>query len=421
MHETHVVIIGGGFGGLYAAKALRKSAVRITLIDRRNHHLFQPLLYQVATAGLSGTDIAAPLRRVLSRQRNVRVRLGEVTRIDAPASCVFLGGERLSYDYLVVAIGATNNYFGHADWAPFAPALKSLADALDIRQRVLLAYEAADAEPDPARRRALLTFIVVGGGPTGVELAGALAEIAHHTMARDFRSLDMRECRVMLVEGQSRVLGAFAPDLSLSALSQLTRLGVEVRTGTQVTAIDAGGVTLGGERIPARTVVWAAGIAGEPLARTLEVPLDRAGRVLVEPDLSVPGHRDVFVIGDIAAVVGKDGRPVPGLAPAAIQMGRHAARNLERRRLGEPTEPFAYADKGIMATIGRSKAVLERNRLHLSGFLAWVGWLAVHIFFLIGFRNRFVVLFEWAYAYLTYERSARIILEERDASKVTRP
>jgi len=407
---TRAVVVGGGFAGLAAVRGLARAGLDVTLLDRRNHHLFQPLLYQVATAALSAPDIAAPLRKILRRHRNVSVILGDVTGVDAAARAVILGEERETYDFLVVATGASHSYFGHDDWSAHAPGLKSLDDALTIRSRVLLAYEAAERTDDDQARRACLTFVVVGGGPTGVELAGALAEIARTTLTRNFRRFDPRDARVILLEGEERVLGAYDEGLSESARRQLERLGAEVRTGARVTGVDAGGVEIGAERIAARTVLWAAGVAASPLGRSLGAPLDRAGRVLVEPDLSVPGRPEVFVAGDLAAVT-SDGRAVPGIAPAAIQMGKHAAANVERRIRGEPTRPFRYRDRGMMATIGRSAAIAVIGRLRLTGLPAWLAWLFVHIWFLIGFRNRLAVLLDWGWAYLTYQRSARVILD----------
>ena len=404
-----VVIVGGGFGGLYAARALRKARVQIALVDRRNHHLFQPLLYQVATAALSPANIAVALRRVLRGQQNVEVVLGEATRLDLKARKVVLRDGALDYDYLVVATGATHSYFGHDGWEAFAPGLKTLEDAVEIRRRVLLTYELAERETDPARQAALLTFVVVGAGPTGVELAGALAEIARHVLARDFRHIDPASARVVLVEAGPRVLPAFAPELSAAAQRRLERMGVQVLLGRPVTGIDADGVSMGEGRIVSRCVLWGAGVQASPLAATLGVPLDRAGRVLVEPDLSVPGAPDAFVIGDLAAAKAPDGKPVPGVAPAAIQGGRHVARSIERLLRGEKAEPFRYQDKGSLATIGRAAAVAEIGKLKTEGFFAWVIWLLVHILTLIGFRNRFVVLGEWAAIYLRYERGARLI------------
>jgi NADH:ubiquinone reductase (H+-translocating) len=412
--DPHVVILGGGFGGLAAARALARAPVQITLLDRHNHHLFQPLLYQVATAGLSPAEIASPIRRILSDQRNVTVLLAEATAVDPEAKRVRLTDGDLSYDQLILATGATHSYFGRDDWSIHAPGLKTLDDALEIRHRVLLAFEKAEREEDAERRRQWLTLVVVGGGPTGVEMAGALAEIARHTLPGDFRHIDPTSARVVLVEAGPRVLPAYPADLSESARRQLEALGVHVWTGAAVTAVDAEGVQMGADRLAARTVVWAAGVEASPLARSLNVQLDRAGRVRVEPDLSVPGRPDIFVIGDLAAVE-SDGHAVPGVAPAAIQMGRHAAVNVLRRLRGEPTAAFRYRDKGSLATVGRSRAVAVIGRLKLSGFFAWAAWLFVHIVFLIGFRNRFVVLFTWMWAYLTYERSARLIVGRRES------
>jgi len=412
MAERHIVIVGGGFGGLAAARALAKAPVQVTLLDRHNHHLFQPLLYQVATAGLSPAEIASPIRRILSTQRNVTVLLAEATAVEPEAKRIRLADGDLSYDQLILATGATHSYFGQDDWAIHAPGLKTLDDALEIRRRVLFAFEKAEREVDAERRRQWLTLVVVGGGPTGVEMAGALAEVARHTLPGDFRHIDPKSARVVLVEAGPRVLPAYPPDLSESARRQLEALGVHVWTGAAVTGVDAEGVQMGADRLAARTVVWAAGVEASPLARSLGVQLDRAGRVQVEPDLSIPGRPDIFVIGDLAAVE-SDGRAVPGVAPAAIQMGRHAAANVLRRLRGEPTAAFRYRDKGSLATVGRSRGVAVIGRLKLSGFFAWAAWLFVHIVFLIGFRNRFVVLFTWMWAYLTYERSARLIVGSR--------
>ncbi len=413
--RPHVVIVGGGFAGLWAARALSGAPVRITLLDRGNHHLFQPLLYQVATAGLSAPNIAAPLRQILRRQKNVTVLLGEVAGIDPGEKHVRLAdGRRLAFDHLLLASGATHAYFGHDDWAPHAPGLKTLDDALGIRRRILTAFERAEAEDDPAKRDAWLTFAIVGGGPTGVELAGTLAEIARHTLRGEFRRVDPRQARVLLLEAGPRVLASFPESLSEKARAQLQKLGVEVRTGVPVAAIDDEGVQLGDTRIAARTVLWAAGVAASPLARDLGVPLDRAGRVLVESDLSVPGHPSIFVAGDLAAIQ-CDGKPVPGVAPAAKQMGRHVARAILARLRGSTPAPFRYRDFGNLATIGRMAAVVDLHGLKFSGLLAWWFWLAAHVFFLIGFRNRLVVLIDWAQAYWSYQRSARIILGgERD-------
>ncbi len=411
MHAVpHVVVVGGGFGGLWAARALRDAPVRITLVDRGNHHLFQPLLYQVATAGLSAPNIAAPLRHILRKQKNVTVLLGEVDGIAPGEKQVRLAdGRTLDYDHLLLASGATHAYFGHDDWAAHAPGLKTLDDALEIRRRILTAFERAEAEDDAAKREAWLTFAIVGGGPTGVELAGTLAEIARHTLHGEFRRADPRRARVLLLEAGPRVLSSFPESLSEKARTQLQKLGVEVRTGVPVAAIDGEGVQLGEERIAARTVLWAAGVAASPLARDLDVPLDRAGRVIVQPDLSVPGHPDIFIAGDLASLQ-YAGKSVPGVAPAAKQMGRHVAQAIRARLQGRAPTPFRYRDFGNLATIGRMAAVVDLHGFRFSGLLAWWFWLAAHVFFLIGFRNRMVVMIDWAQAYWSYQRSARIIL-----------
>jgi NADH dehydrogenase len=407
--RPRVVIVGGGFGGLYAARALDGAPVDVTLLDRRNHHTFQPLLYQVATAGLNPADIAVPIRRIVRHQRNVEVLLADVERVVAGERRLLLkGGGALAYDHLILATGATHSYFGHPEWERFAPGLKTIEDALDIRKRVFFAFEAAELEEDPARFAEWLTFVIVGGGPTGVELAGTLAEIARKTVARDFRRIDPTRARILLLEGSPKLLGAYVPGLQAKARAQLERLGVEVRLDARVTGIDADGVLLGDERIWSKTVLWAAGVAASPLAATLGVPLDRAGRVLVEPDLTIPGHPEVYVIGDLAAMT-QDGKPVPGVARAAIDGGRAAARNILRTIAGEPRKPFRYNDQGMLATIGRGAAIADFGRVKLSGFVAWLAWLFIHILFLIGFRNRFLVLFEWATAYVTYDRGARLI------------
>ena len=409
--ERQVVIVGGGFGGLYAARALARAPVEITLIDRRNHHLFQPLLYQVATATLNPGDIALPIRSILRRQKNARVLLGEATDVDVPRRRVLLeDGSALPYDFLILATGATHSYFGHDAWARVAPGLKSLEDAIEIRRRIFLAYEAAERESDPIERRAQMTFLIVGAGPTGVELAGALAEIAHQCLPGDFRSIDPRETRILLVEGLARVLPTYPESLSEKARRRLERLEVEVRTGALVTEMDERGVRLGDERIEARTMIWAAGVAASPLARSLGVPLDRAGRVLVRPDLTIPGRDDVFVIGDLAALE-QEGQLVPGVSPAAMQEARHAAESIRRALRGEPYRPFRYFDKGSFAVIGRGAAVgVALKRLRLAGLLAWLAWLFIHIYFLIGFRNRLLVLFDWTYSYLTFRRGVRLVI-----------
>jgi NADH dehydrogenase len=386
--------------------------VRLTVIDRRNHHLFQPLLYQVATAALNPADIASPIRRILRRQRNASVILGEAASIDTRLKIVQLLDGEVAYDYLIVATGATHSYFGHDEWLGPAPGLKTLEDAVEIRRRVLVAYEAAEREIDPSEVANWMTFVIIGGGPTGVEMAGALAEISRRVLERDFRRIDPSRARIVLIEAGPKVLPAMSPESSVSARRQLERLGVEVITDSPVTAIDDRGVTQGGARLDSRTVIWAAGVAASPIGKTLgaatSVALDRAGRVVVNQDLSVPGADGVFVIGDLAAV-SSDGKPVPGLSPAAIQEGRHAAKNVARLIRGEPTIPFRYWDKGTLATIGKAAAVADIAGLHLSGLIAWLMWLFVHILFLIGFRNRFIVIFEWAWMYVRNDRGARLI------------
>ena len=407
-----VVIVGGGFAGLWAARALANDDVEIVLVDRGNHHLFQPLLYQVATAGLSAPDIAAPLRHILRRQENIEVRMATVTGIDATAKRIVLDdGATLDFDVLLLASGATHAYFGNDQWATHAPGLKTLDDALDLRRKLLLAFERAEAATDPDERAAWLSFAIVGGGPTGVELAGTLAEIARHTLKDEFRNINPASARVRLVEAGPRVLAAFPEDLSAKAKRQLEKLGVEISLGTPVKDISADGYTLGDTFVPARTVVWAAGVAASPLGAMLGVPLDRAGRVQAQPDLSVPGHPDIFVAGDLASLLQTNGRPVPGVAPAAKQMGRYVAQVLRARLAGSAPPPaFAYRDYGNLATIGRMAAVVDLGKLKFSGLLAWWFWLVMHVFFLIGFRNRLVVLLNWFWAYWSYQRAARIIL-----------
>ena len=409
----HVVIVGCGFGGLFAARALARAPVRVTVLDRTNHHLFQPLLYQVATAGLSAPAVAAPIRHILADQENTTVIYGDATRIDIARRAVVLeDGEEIAYDRLIVATGAANSYFGHDAWAAHAPSLKTLEDAYEIRRRVLLAYERAERETDAAKRAAWLTFVVIGGGATGVELAGSFAEIARHTLRGEFRHFDPRNARVVLVEGAARVLQSYPESLSERARRQLERLGVTVWLGRQVTGIDAEGAQLGADRLAAKTVVWAAGVAASPLGATLGVPLDRAGRVMVGEDLAVAGHPEVMVIGDLAALPWHT-PPVPGIAPAAKQMGRQAALNIINDLKNRKTKPFRYKDVGMLATIGRNSAVAVLGRLHLSGYPAWLLWLLAHIYFLIGFRNRIVVLIDWAWAYWTFERNARIVIQDR--------
>ena len=409
----HVVIVGGGFGGLTAARALRKVPVRVTVIDRTNHHLFQPLLYQVAMAGLSPADIAAPIRSILRKQKNVNVLLDEVTSVDLAHNTLQLQDETLTYDYLILATGGRTSYFGHDDWEKFAPGLKDLDDAVEIRRRVLLAFEDAEKEQDPEKKKELLTFVVVGGGPTGVELAGAIAELSRFVLAKDFREINPRAAQIILLEGGPRILPSFAEDLSASAQKQLEELGVTVRVNAQVTKIDDKGVYLGNEMIKAAVLIWGAGVQATSLTKTLGVPLDKAGRVIIEPDLTIPGHKNVFAIGDMALFLHQTGKPLPGVSPVAIQMGAGVVRNIKNALAGKPYETFSYFDKGSMATIGRSAAIAEIRKLHLSGFLAWMAWLLVHIFFLIGFRNRFAVLFNWAWSYFTYQRGARLITGRR--------
>ena len=410
-----VVIIGGGFGGLYAARALRKAPVDITLIDRRNYHLFQPLLYQVATATLNPSDIAYPIRSVLRRQANATVLLAEAIAVDVAAKKVILRDGETAYDQLIVAAGATHSYFGHNEWEGVAPGLKTIEDALVVRRRVLYAFEAAEREPDADKRRAWLTFVIVGGGATGVEVAGALAEVARQTLARDFRHIDPTQARIILVEGSGKILAAYPDPLQQKAIRQLESLGVEVRINAAVSHIDASGALIdtkeGTTQLAARTVLWAAGVTASPIGKTLGGPIDRAGRVQVTPQLTLPGHDEVFVIGDLATIT-ENGKPIPGVAPAAIQGGQHAARQIVRVLAGKPLEPFHYFDKGSLATIGRSRAVAQFGRLQLSGLVAWWAWLMIHILLLIGFRNRAVILIEWAWAYLTFQRGARLITGE---------
>jgi NADH dehydrogenase len=408
--EPHVLIVGCGFGGLFAARALAGAPVRVTVLDRTNHHLFQPLLYQVATAGLSAPAVAAPIRHILASQDNATVIYGDAQRIDPARRAVVLdGGDEIAYDQLIVATGAANNYFGHDDWAAHAPSLKTLEDAYEIRRRVLLAFERAERETDTAKRAAWLTFVVIGGGATGVELAGAFAEIARHTLRGEFRRFDPRNARVVLVEGGERVLPAYPPALSERARVQLERLGVTVWLGKTVTGIDAESVQMGADRLAAKTTVWAAGVAASPLGASLGVPLDGAGRVIVGEDLSIPGHPEVTVIGDLAALPWHS-PPVPGIAPAAKQMGKLVARNTVLSIQNKKTKAFRYKDVGMLATIGMNSAVASVGRLQLSGYPAWLLWLVAHIYFLIGFRNRIVVLIDWAWAYWTFERNARIVI-----------
>jgi NADH dehydrogenase len=405
-----VLIVGGGFGGLRAARALGREAVDVTVIDRRNHHLFQPLLYQVATAALSPGDIASPIRWVLRRQRNAEVLLGEVVRFDTDRDIAVLSdGTEFHYDYAIVATGATHAYFGHDAWQAHAPGLKTLEDALVIRRRVLMAFERAERETDPEKRRTLLTFVIVGGGPTGVELAGALAEISRQSLARDFRHFDPTAATIVLLEGGPALLAAFPPPLQERARRDLEQLGVQVHTGSVVTGVEAEAVLIGAKRIPAATILWAAGVAASPLGRALGAPTDRAGRVLVNPDLTVPGCPNVFVVGDLASLTDEQGHPLPGVAQVAVQMGGHAAHNIMRAIANQPFRPFRYRDYGNMATIGRAKAVADLHWLRLQGLIGWLAWVFIHLIKLIGFRNRVVVMVQWAWAYFSYERSVRLI------------
>ena len=409
--RPHVVIIGGGFGGLNAAKVLANRPVRVTLLDRRNHHLFQPLLYQVATAAISAGEIAVPIRAILRRYRNIQVFLAEVVSIDLPKRRVQLADGEINYDYLILASGAQTAYFGHDDWERDAPGLKSVEDALEIRRRILCAYEAAERLPlDAPEREELLTFAVVGGGPTGVEMAGAISEIARNTLKNDFRSIDPSHTRVILIQSGDHILPDYDVDLSLSARKQLEKIGVEVKTGGRVTDIDPGIVQIGDEIIRARTIIWTAGVTASPLAKDLGVPLDRGGRVHVQPDLTIPGFPEAYVVGDLSSFTHtKNGEPLPGLAPVALQEGKHAARNIMRSVQGIPRRRFRYFNKGSMATIGRARAVADFGKIHLSGFLAWVSWSLIHVYFLIGFYNRALVMFRWMWSYFTSNRGARLI------------
>jgi NADH:quinone reductase (non-electrogenic) len=405
-----VVIIGAGFGGLQAAHALRNAPVDLTVIDRNNHHLFQPLLYQVATAGLSPADICVPIRFTLRKQKNTEVLLAEVTGIDLQEQRVIIGDRSISYDYLVMATGALDNYFGHDDWEHFAPGLKSVVDATILRRNILLAFEAAELETEPEKVRTLLTFVLVGAGPTGVEMAGAIAELAHKAMVSDFRHIDPRTARIILIEAGPRILPTFPENLAQKAQRALKRLGVEVRTGAAVEAIDDNGVVVAGSHIAAKTVIWSAGVKASPAGQWLKAEVDRGGRVKVLEDLSLPGHPNVFVIGDTASAI-QDGKLLPGVAPVAMQAGRYVASVIAQRVAGkkQATTPFRYHNKGNLATVGRSFAVLEIGKIRLTGFVAWAMWLTVHIFYLIGFRNRFLVFFQWTWAYFTFQRGTRLI------------
>jgi NADH:quinone reductase (non-electrogenic) len=413
--RSRVVIIGAGFGGLVAARALARYQVQVTLVDRQNFHTFQPLLYQVATAGLSPGEIAAPIRWILRHYRNVEVLMEEVQDLDLSRRVVKLSDGELPYDYLIVAAGASHAYFGHDEWEPFAPGLKTIEDALEIRRRVLLAFELAERQAasgkvkDPIN----LNFVVVGGGPTGVELAGTLAEISRRALAHEFHSIDPKRTRIILLEGGSRVLPTYPDDLSRSAEEQLRQLGVEVHTSALVTGVEPGAVHMGETRMPAAVILWAAGVAASPLGKKLGAPVDRVGRVVVNPDLSIPGHPEVFVIGDLASLKDEQGKLLPGVAPVAMQEGRATAHNIGRELQGEARKNFHYVNKGNLATIGRAAAVADFGKVHISGFLAWLSWLFVHIFFLIGFRNRILVLIQWAWSYFTYERGARLITGDK--------
>ena len=407
--KPRVIIIGAGFGGLEAAKKLACEDVRLTVIDRTNYHLFQPLLYQVATAALSPADIAAPVRAVLSKCRNVEVFLAEVQSVDVEAKKVKTVDLEIDYDYLILATGARHSYFGHNDWEKLAPGLKSLEDAIELRRRILMAFEYAEEITDEAARIAAMNFVVIGGGPTGVEMAGAIAEISRYTLARDFRHIDPSQARIILIEGEPRLLAAYPPDLSESARKQLTDLGVEVRTSTRATNLTEAGVQIGDEFISCRVKIWAAGNNASFVGKTLGAPVDRVGRVLVNDDLTVSGHPELQVIGDLANFPHQTGEPLPGISPVAMQQGRHAARNVLAMIKGRKPQRFRYWDKGTMATIGRNKAVADLKFMHLSGRLAWLAWLFVHIVFLVGFRNRLLVLIQWAWAYLTFDKGARLI------------
>ncbi len=407
--RPRVVIVGGGFAGLSAAKALAKAPFDVTLIDRNNHHLFQPLLYQVATAGLSPADIASPIRSIVGRQRNTRVMLAEVTGVDTVRKEVVADGRRVPFDHLIVATGARHAYFGHDDWAEFAPGLKTIDDATYLRRQILLAFERAENEADAGERQRLLTFVVIGGGPTGVEMAGAIAELARRALAADFRSIDPRSARIILVEAAPRVLTPFDEKLSETARRGLEHLGVEVRLGEAVTDCSDEGVRLGSDFIPARTIIWAAGVMASPAGRWLGAETDRAGRVKVGADLTAPGHPDIFVIGDTAAVVAPGGTMLPGVAPVAKQQGQYVARVLLARHQGRTVPPFRYRDYGLLATVGRSRAIAQFGRFHVTGWIAWVLWSVAHIYFLIGFRNRFIVALNWAWSYITFQRGSRLI------------
>jgi NADH:ubiquinone reductase (H+-translocating) len=407
--EPRVVVVGAGFGGLEAAKKLARENVCVTVIDRTNYHLFQPLLYQVATAALSPADIAAPVRSVLSKYKNVDVILAEVKSVDVGGKKIKTTDAEIGYDFLILATGARHSYFGHNEWEKLAPGLKSLEDAIELRRRLLMAFEYAEKITDETARKAAMTFVIIGGGPTGVEMAGAIAEIARYTLARDFRHIDPSQARVILIEGEPRLLAAFPADLSASAMKQLINLGVEVRTGVRATNVTEAGVQIGDQFIPCRVKIWAAGNNASFVGKTLAAPADRVGRVIVNDDLTIPGHPEVQVIGDLANFSHQTGEPLPGVSPVAMQQGRHAARNILAMIEGRQPQRFHYFDKGNIATIGRNKAVADLRFVHLSGLPAWLAWLFVHIFFLVGFRNRLLVLFQWAWAYFTFDKGARLI------------
>jgi NADH:ubiquinone reductase (H+-translocating) len=415
-HKTtpRVVVVGAGFGGLTAARELAKLPVQVTVIDRTNHHTFQPLLYQVATAGISPGEIAAPIRWILRGRPNVEVLMEEVQDFDVANNMVITSVQKISYDYLLVASGATHAYFGHDEWEPYAPGLKTIEDALEIRRRVLLAFELAERRAMETGHQTALNFVIVGGGPTGVELAGTISEVTRHALAHEFHKIDPTMAHIILVEGGPRVLPSYAPDLSRSAEEQLRGLGVEVHTNAMVTDVKPGAVFMGQTKLTAAVILWAAGVAASPLGKKLGGPIDRAGRVLVNPDLTLPGHSNVFVIGDLAFLKDEAGKPLPGVAPLAMQEGKYIAHAIASDLRHEARKPFHYFDKGSLATIGRAAAVAQFGKVHISGFLAWLSWLFVHIFFLIGFRNRIIVLIQWAWSYFTYERGARLITGSTD-------
>jgi NADH dehydrogenase len=408
-NKPHIIIIGAGFAGLEATKIFKNKAVSVTLIDKNNHHLFQPLLYQVATAGLTPADIAIPIRFILRHQQNVKVLMGEVLRIDALRKCVILMDQEISYDYLIVAAGATHTYFGNNSWASIAPGLKTIAEGIEIRRRILSAFETAERCANDHQRQDIVTFVIIGGGATGVELAGAVAELARVSMVSDFRKIDPRQSKILLIEAGPRLLPNMPEQLSKKALELLQDLGVEILLNTAVSEITENYIMAGGRKVPARTIIWSAGVVGSTLGKTIGSPTHRNGKVIVNEDLSIPGYPEIFVVGDLASVKQVSGKPVPGLAPAAIQEGRRAARNILRLLRGKPTCEFRYSDKGTLATIGRSAAVADLGRLKLSGFLAWIIWLSTHIFFLIGFRNRLIVFIQWAWAYITFQSYSRLI------------